>query len=66
MSGHLAGSGKSWEYKDRESFWATNHWGLAEHSTAESKSSLGLFCRQLVWAPSLSGYYNALAFGFIQ
>lgn len=61
MSGCLAGSGKSWQHKDRENSWATNHWGLAELSTAESKSSLGLFCRQLLWAPSLSGYYIALA-----
>lgn len=66
MSSHLAGNGKSWEHRDTESSWAANHWGQAEHSMAGSKSSLGLFCRQLLWAPSLSGYHVALAFDFIQ
>ena len=66
MAGHLVGSGKPREYKDTESSWAANHWGLGEHSMAGGKSSLALFFgRQLLWTPSLSGYHVALTFGHI-
>lgn len=63
MSGHLVGSGMPLDYKNIESSWSANLWGLEEYSMAGSKSSLVLFYRQLLWTPSPSGYHIALAFG---
>lgn len=38
-SAHLAGCGKPWEYKTRESSWAANCWGLGEHPMAGGRTS---------------------------